>query len=168
MNITASVRFIHPASTLQHGNHSSIHQHIHSAITCFPSQPNLSRPSNQKPTSHCQTLCLALRLLVVGMCTFTRTAFKMCGHTEYRGTRCSPPITHKNNKHELCKKTPVYLQCTKNGICTQCRTRNWKASMTKSSKVPIAEQQHDNKGTRSGLAVGSRDEVSLHVSAPII
>ncbi|KAK3495347.1 uncharacterized protein B0T23DRAFT_412142 [Neurospora hispaniola] len=95
------------------------------------------------------------------MCTFTRTAFRMCGHTEYRRAHCNSPI---NNRHELCKKTPIHLQSSKNGICTQCRTRDWEASMAKTSKVPDAEQQHGNKATHPGLAVGSRGEVSLHVS----
>ncbi|KHE81729.1 hypothetical protein GE21DRAFT_1356044 [Neurospora crassa] len=100
------------------------------------------------------------------MCTFTRTAFRMCGHTECRGARCSPPILHENNRHELCRKTPIYLQCTKQGICTQCRTKNWEASMAKSSKTPDAKEQHGNKGTRSGLAVGSKSEVFHHIHLP--
>lgn len=40
--------------------------------------------------------------------------------------------------------------------------------MAKTSKVPDAEQQHGNKATRPGLVVGSRDEMSLHVSTPTI
>ncbi|EGO58425.1 hypothetical protein NEUTE1DRAFT_110536 [Neurospora tetrasperma FGSC 2508] len=100
------------------------------------------------------------------MCTFTRTAFKMCGHTEYRGARCSPPVVQKHNMHELCKKTPIYLQSTKNGICTQCRTKNWEASMAKSSNIPDAKERHGNKGARPDLTVGCKDEVSHHVSTP--
>ncbi|EAA33792.1 hypothetical protein NCU08546 [Neurospora crassa OR74A] len=38
--------------------------------------------------------------------------------------------------------------------------------MAKSSKTPDAKEQHGNKGTRSGLAVGSKSEVFHHIHLP--
>ncbi|KAK1782630.1 hypothetical protein QBC45DRAFT_318314 [Copromyces sp. CBS 386.78] len=87
----------------------------------------------------------------------------MCGHTEHRETRCSPPIIHWNGKPELCKKKPIYLQSTKNGICTQCRTKRLEASMARTNKV-YAEKHHNNKGNRPSVPVPSRKEKPPHRS----
>ncbi|KAK3953885.1 hypothetical protein QBC32DRAFT_369082 [Pseudoneurospora amorphoporcata] len=81
----------------------------------------------------------------------------MCGHTEHRETRCSPPIIHWNGKPELCKKKLIYLQSTKNGICTQCRTKRLEASMARSNRVN-KDKQHGHKILRPGLNDAPKNE----------
>lgn len=108
---------------------------------------------HQTQYNYYQSLRRGLRV-IAAMCTFTTTAFKMCGHKEYRGARCSPPIVHWNNIPEPCKKTPVHIQDTKNGICEQCRTTRLEASQAKSRRA-YAERQRWIKRTRSSLPFDS-------------
>ena len=137
-----SEKVIDLPSTPKHHNQRTTQPLDHaftSASIGFPPRTNLLKQPHKAQAIRPQRLWL--RLLI--MCIYTTTAFRMCGHTEFREIQCElPPVIHMNGRRELCVRIPQYRRSAKNGICDQCRASRLEVSQAK-TKPPHPDKQHD-------------------------